>query len=74
MRIGTGKDIRSWGQWVSLAQRMQNDQVDKEQERPAISPLDSNVVGGPFDGAKIPAGARKGSKYEWDGQRWRYVH
>lgn len=75
MRIGTGKDIRSWSQWVDLAQRMQKSQiVDEAQEQQAVSPLDSNVIGGPLDGAKMPNGTRKGLKYEWDGERWCYVY
>ena len=62
MRIESGGSLRTWGQWVDQSRDMQ-----------PVKPLDSNVVGGPLDGERMPEGTREGLRYEWDGKRWRHV-
>ncbi len=79
MRISAGQGLRSWNEWVHLAQEAQKMKSEelrlkhKAEQQQVVLPLNSNVVGGPLDGAEMPAGTRKGLKYEWYGQQWRYV-
>lgn len=63
MSIGYGR-LRSWSDFRSMNI---NRAIDLVKE------LDSNVVGGPLDGEKMPEGTRPGLKYEWDGSRWRHI-
>lgn len=85
MRISSrNQSLRGWGEFVEYARQMQTDKdlaiakalaelIERNHEK-KVKPLDSNVIGGPLDGTKIPNGTRPGLKYEWDGKRWRHVN
>lgn len=73
MRIESGGDLRTWGQWKQLGYVIAMEEATEAAKAYKVKPLDGNVVGGSLDGARMPEGTRDGQTYRWDGKNWNYV-